>query len=462
MNSNGTVSRVHYYEKQFLSTDDFSDEQAYHLAMHRRHNIAHHRWGIVYGLEPFVDENGNLTLLPGMAIDGYGRELIVPEIQPLPDRVFDENQSEVLHIFLLYNRVGTDKAPAQGNGCSQPGELAFDRWQEEPLIYFEKPDPTFTDSRQPKSVPEADRNFAPQRHPPDDPQQDWPVFLGQVERKPPSGSDPLYTVNLARRPYVRLVGEAIQDPAKRSLIELQPDRFAISGPGGADPPHLQIDAEGGLDLRGKTTLEGDLTMRGGAIEFRAGSARAQTGAKMPHPWRIYRPAYRIPDPTAESTDQKKPDFEQEELRIEMAGGTGGYNQVVIGVWSAEDEAFKPCLTIRDDCSVVVHGNLFVQGQVTEQVARVEAPLTAEANNFRQAAALTGMGGAGILQHQFYQSPFEGELNLMARLLGRTEGRTALANSMQANPTQLNNFAAQLKANFPDLATQLRTLLAPES
>ena len=50
MNNNDIV-RVHYYKEQFLRTDDFREEQDYHLAMRRRHNLAHHTWGVAYGLE---------------------------------------------------------------------------------------------------------------------------------------------------------------------------------------------------------------------------------------------------------------------------------------------------------------------------------------------------------------------------------------------------------------------------
>ena len=35
------TSRVHYFEEQFLRTQDYVDEQAYHVAARRRHNIAH-------------------------------------------------------------------------------------------------------------------------------------------------------------------------------------------------------------------------------------------------------------------------------------------------------------------------------------------------------------------------------------------------------------------------------------
>ena len=77
---NDTIMRVRYYDDQFLSKAEFVDEQAYHVALRRRHQTANHTWGIVYGLEieKTEGENANYTVNPGMAIDGYGRMLILP------------------------------------------------------------------------------------------------------------------------------------------------------------------------------------------------------------------------------------------------------------------------------------------------------------------------------------------------------------------------------------------------
>jgi hypothetical protein len=94
MSNNGTV-RVHYFPRQFLRTQDFADEQAYHVTMHRRHTIAHHTWGIVRGLELLVDE-GSLFVQPGVAIDGYGRALVLSRKQPIDTGVFDAKESDSL------------------------------------------------------------------------------------------------------------------------------------------------------------------------------------------------------------------------------------------------------------------------------------------------------------------------------------------------------------------------------
>src|SRR4051794_36475062 len=103
-----SITRVQYYERQFLRTQDFNDEQAYHLAMHRRHNIGPHTWGIVYGLALVIDTENGLAVQPGVAIDGYGRELILAEKSSLKVKDFENKDSDVLDVWLIYNRASTD------------------------------------------------------------------------------------------------------------------------------------------------------------------------------------------------------------------------------------------------------------------------------------------------------------------------------------------------------------------
>src|ERR1700739_1213897 len=77
------ILRNHYYEYQYLGAVDLEDQQAYLRDMRRRHNIGHHTWGIVTGLDLiYVPVPGDPTAVtfyiqPGMAIDGFGREIIV-------------------------------------------------------------------------------------------------------------------------------------------------------------------------------------------------------------------------------------------------------------------------------------------------------------------------------------------------------------------------------------------------
>jgi hypothetical protein len=74
------------------------------------------------------------------------------------------------------------------------------------------------------------------------------------------------------------------------------------------------------------------------------------------------------------------------------------SEVVIGYFSDEEKAFKPCLTIGSDCTVTVHGNLVVEGSIEGlQVAKgtIPAVLSAEAQSFLLANFNSGIAGSNL-------------------------------------------------------------------
>jgi hypothetical protein len=73
------ITRVHYRERQRLVAADLLAEQDYRLAMGGRHHLAAHDWGVVRGLRVLAQADGSWLLTPGVAIDGYGRELFVAQ-----------------------------------------------------------------------------------------------------------------------------------------------------------------------------------------------------------------------------------------------------------------------------------------------------------------------------------------------------------------------------------------------
>ena len=67
---------IHYHFGMLLGVDDFETEQAYHRGKSRLHNAWLHRDGVVWGLEVQLDTaKGEVRVLPGLALDGVGREL---------------------------------------------------------------------------------------------------------------------------------------------------------------------------------------------------------------------------------------------------------------------------------------------------------------------------------------------------------------------------------------------------
>ena len=381
--SDNTIARVHYFEGQFLRTQDFVDEQAYHVAMRRRHNIAHHTWGIVSGLE-IVLEEGNFFLQPGMAVDGYGRELIVADKKAISSSAFGDSSSSVfsdkgsneLDVWLTYGLTTSDEATAGFAGCGNGNKnsASFYRSQETVQILLSKPNGT--DRRAPKEVSAPDRNFSPSRTPPDNPEISWPVFLGQIISDPANQQQPL-AVKLDDRPYVGLVGEEITSPSGGMRVEvgkIETDpvtgapvtdgkpRFGVFARNAtADTPkwlsRFEIAANGELAIKGNATVQGNLTIAGGAIEFEAGPARDKNVPS----WGIYH--------------IRENGVAIEELRIEMpVNATPGNNRVVIGTWSKhldaagqEKEEFHACLTVKDNCVVEVAGDLIVKGRVDADV-----------------------------------------------------------------------------------------------
>ena len=79
---NELLVRPRYFFGQLLTVDDFQVEQDYHRNKSQLHNRSLHGYGVVTGLEP-ASSNGTLTVSPGLALDGYGREIIVPDEQTI-------------------------------------------------------------------------------------------------------------------------------------------------------------------------------------------------------------------------------------------------------------------------------------------------------------------------------------------------------------------------------------------
>jgi len=476
--ANDQIARVSYFERQFLRTQDFVDEQAYLIAMRRRHNIAHHRWGIVEGLE-IVEEEGSLFVEPGMAVDGYGRELVLPYRLSLPLSAFIDKGSSVLNVWLLYDRVTSGSV--QRDICGADGTPLNNRWEETPKLLLEVPDPDPLNPRAPESVPPGDIEFSPTRTPPDDPQQDWPVFLGRVTRTTAnqSGADrnqsaasavtgtakkqeqANYTIERDHRPYIGLVGESISTPSGTTLVQLGLEdtarRFAVFINGAPKQttsssdkkvsPDFAINSDGQIELHGDTTLHGNLTLAQGGLAFKAielpvGTARA--------PWHIYRASVRDADGN----------LEKEQLRVEIEESSA-INEFAIGYWSEEDKKFHECLTVGQDCTVTIHGNLVVEKLIKERIEKKKSVREAaeSTKQFLLSSKFAGIGAAPAFLQLFNlarltsavtpSSPFElAEPLLMINV----------RESLKSDPQRLEAFVKVLAADG-ETATMMKTALA---
>ena len=141
---NGIPTEVNYYPGQRLTANLFRTEQAYHVTMRERHNLAGHDWGIALGLELSAG-----YVEAGYAIDGYGRELVLPARTQFELSIaFDELGADSLDVSLVY-----------GRSIDPSGDYAV----EQPVIQLDRALGPGADRRHPK-VAAGDENFDATRH----------------------------------------------------------------------------------------------------------------------------------------------------------------------------------------------------------------------------------------------------------------------------------------------------------
>ena len=367
------VERVRYFDGQPLRKQDLVDEQAYHLAMRRRHNAGLHGWGIVHGLELAPAEE-EVFLEPGLALDGYGRELVVETRRLLPLHV---DRNDLLDVWLLYDRRPAQPVSLQDPCSAAPPEY---RWLEEPFLRLTPAVDPVPAARRPPEVPAADNPFPPYRTPPDDPGREWPVFLGRVRRVREKEAVRL-EIDPRARPYAGLVGQEVRSPGGGSRLEIggagAVPRFAVHAPpvvpmAEEGPPPFEIGG-GEITFRGRTRLAGGLRLEGGALELTP--AAPSSAAALPLPWQIY---------LVETAAGER------ELRVEMGTAGDTPQRVVIGAWSAEKKAFQPILDVAGDRTVTVTGDLIVEGLLLRKPPDEGPPVSPEAERLLLSSFLAGL------------------------------------------------------------------------
>ncbi len=342
-------ARMRFRDGQLLSAADLTSEQEDQIIRLRRHAIGPHTWGIVKGGELAVSGDGIVEVAPVFAYDGYGRELELPDPQPLPSAErFELLGTDVLDVWLVYRRDAVD-APLAAGGCDNTDQAG--RWRETPLVRFTAAAGGPPASQQPPGVPQADVPFPPSRIPPDDPTQEWPVFLGQIRRSLDQATGGyVYRPDGTGRPYVAARAAAIEPPwgTGGTRLDLDPssgNALELSIASAATTPILAVSANGDLELAGEATIGGELEVGGGrlSLDATAPGGAAPAGS-----------AWRISHVGA---------GQGAELRIETGAASG---RIVVGSWSAARNAFVPHLTIADAGEVTVEGDLRVEGDLDVQ------------------------------------------------------------------------------------------------
>ena len=99
--------RPHYFTGKLLTADDLALEQRYHIEKRRLLNRVLHGNGVVSGLEVAPGEQeGTVTVAPGVALDPRGRELVVsqPQLLALPA------VAEPVQVAVVYVEVETERS----------------------------------------------------------------------------------------------------------------------------------------------------------------------------------------------------------------------------------------------------------------------------------------------------------------------------------------------------------------
>jgi hypothetical protein len=359
------LSRVRFRERQPLTAADLDAEQAHRLALRRRHNAGQHGWGIAAGLALRGEPGGGLLVDPGLALDGFGRELVLPAPVRIDRAALEQaagGPTGRLAVVLLYGREPAGR----------------DRWREACRLRL-------------TAVGADPIDFDPSRTPPDDPQSEWPVPLGIVMLRTASLS-----VLRANRVYARLVGEEVRDPAGRVRLAFARvqgrERLGVSvrsiGGGGGDlverlaverlpePAAWQATVRGPARTGSSVRLEPPPDSGPGGVRFGTPIPRPQEAS----PWRIYRVAA---DPEGSHPG---------ELRFEIGDpgekGDPATRKLIVGDVVEKGE-IVPWLSVTAGRTVRVHGDLVVEGQL------LRSPLPANPDDPAFASAVAGAWVKGI-------------------------------------------------------------------
>lgn len=124
------IKRINYFKGEFLTAEDFIDEQQYHIEMLREHNKNLHAWGIAEGLDVPNNTGGKTVKIEsGMAIDSQGCQIILIDSvdKPIPDTTAKE-----LYLTISYY----DKELTDPRDDNTGAGFQNTRIEEKPLIEF--------------------------------------------------------------------------------------------------------------------------------------------------------------------------------------------------------------------------------------------------------------------------------------------------------------------------------------
>jgi hypothetical protein len=350
------ILRLHYYERQYLGAADLEDQQTYHRDMRRRHNLAHHAWGIVTGLDlvPQTDPNDatavDIWINPGMAIDGFGREIIVLSRIQLDPSLFAAFASQGYHtVWISYLQESADAPQAGYSNCDATAQ--YGRIEETYQIVIDPKMPTHEDitvggqdaeSATSDITLPADLSVPYQEFPDDDTAPEWLVQIGKVnwdgvnQKFIPAATPDVYATG---RSYVGAIAGTIYAPGT-SLV-LQPRTLP------SDPDAQEFaEVNGRLQVAGRIEAEKDILLQGGTLRFNDAGGSDDTVPL----W-----IQRMPNPGGSGYD----------LRIHVSDSQDATNRLSIGYKSGSAE--KAVLAVKADDTVDIATGSLNFGAATRQM-----------------------------------------------------------------------------------------------
>jgi hypothetical protein len=125
-------SRPRYFYGQLLDVRHFESEQEYFKRKRWLLNRTVSGYGVVCGLDvQLTDDHRGVVVLPGLALDKFGREIVVPSrskpvaIEPVPATDPERKEpykdepcdDDWVHLVICYHECRTDPEPVLTSGC---------------------------------------------------------------------------------------------------------------------------------------------------------------------------------------------------------------------------------------------------------------------------------------------------------------------------------------------------------
>jgi hypothetical protein len=126
--------RPDFYQGQYLGAEDLDAVVDYHRIQHGRHTLGAHTWGIAAGLQlrerALPGGDVDVSILPGLAWDGFGRAIVVlAPVRLGPEKLANFQadtpaDGQLVKVWLRYSETPS-RAPAPGfEVCRPDGRFA--------------------------------------------------------------------------------------------------------------------------------------------------------------------------------------------------------------------------------------------------------------------------------------------------------------------------------------------------